>query len=116
MGHQSQLAACQHLGLCHGDRSFDLHLFQRQIAGSFVAQQGCDLANEVTELLGAGLFVAQQANLVLQQRMFNDHRGHKNTLLNLYRTFYRVLICALARPVGAQKDFFTEKLAVQASL
>ncbi|EDP22723.1 hypothetical protein FAEPRAM212_00503 [Faecalibacterium prausnitzii M21/2] len=48
--------------------------------------------------------------------MFNDHRGHKNTLLNLYRTFYRVLICGLARPVGAQRDFFTEKLAQQASL
>ena len=115
-GHQSQFAACQHLGLCHGDGGLDLHLFQRQIAGSLVAQQRCDLANEVTELLGAGLFVAQQADLVLQQRMFNDHRGHKNTLLNLYRTFYRVLICGLARPMGAQIAFFTEKLAVQASL
>ena len=58
-GHQSQLAACQHLGLCHGDGCFDLHLFQRQVTGRFVAQQGRDLANEVTELLGAGLFVAQ---------------------------------------------------------
>ena len=84
-GHQSQLAASQHLGLCHGDGCFDLHLFQRQVTGRFVAQQGRDLANEVTELLGAGLLVAQNAQLVLQQRMLNDHRGHKNTLLILNR-------------------------------
>ena len=84
-GHQSQLAASQHLGLCHGDGRLDLHLFQRQVTGRFVAQQGCDLANEVTELLGAGLLVAQNAQLVLQQRMLNDHRGHKNTLLILNR-------------------------------
>ena len=83
--HQRQLAACQHLGLCHGDGSLDLHLFQRQVTGRFVAQQGRDLANEVTELLGAGLLVAQNAQLVLQQRMLNDHRGHKNTLLILNR-------------------------------
>ena len=84
-GHQSQLAASQHLGLCHGDGCFDLHLFQRQVTGRFVAQQGRDLANEVTELLGTGLLVAQNAQLVLQQRMLNDHRGHKNTLLILNR-------------------------------
>ena len=39
----------------------------------------------VTELLGTGLLVAQNAQLVLQQRMLNDHRGHKNTLLILNR-------------------------------
>ena len=77
--HQSQLAACQHLGLCHGDGSLDLHLFQRQVTGSLIAQQSGDLTHEVTELLGAGLLVAQNAQFVLQQRMLNDHRGH-NTL------------------------------------
>ena len=75
-GHQSQLAASQNLGLCHGDGRLDLDLFQRQVTGGFVAQQGRDLANEVTELLGAGLLVAKQADLVLQQGMLNDHRGH----------------------------------------
>ena len=39
-------------------------------------QQSGDLAHEVTELLGAGLLVAQNAQFVLQQRMLNDHRGH----------------------------------------
>ena len=80
-GHQSQLAACQHLGLCHGDGGLDLHLFQRQITGSLVAQQGGDLAYQITELLGTGLLVAQNAQLVLQQGVLNDHGGHNNTLL-----------------------------------
>jgi len=80
-GHQSQLAACEDLGLCHRDGSLDLHLFQRQVTGSLVAQQGCDLAHEVTELLGAGLLVAQNAQFVLQQRMLNDHRGHNTRSL-----------------------------------
>ena len=59
---------------------------QRQVTGGFVAQQSRDLTNKVTELLGAGLFVAQDADLVLQQRMLNDHRGHKNTLLIFNRS------------------------------
>ena len=80
-GHQSQLAACQHLGLCHGDGGLDLDLLHGQVTGGLVAQQGCDLADQITELLGTGLLVAQNAQLVLQQGVLNDHGGHNNTLL-----------------------------------
>ena len=38
-GDQGQLAACQHLGLCHGDGGLDLDLLHGQVAGSLVAQQ-----------------------------------------------------------------------------
>ena len=79
-GHQSQLAASQHLGLCHGDGCFDLHLFQRQVTGRFVAQQGRDLANEVTELLGAGVAVTQQADFVLDQGMVNNFNNAHGTI------------------------------------
>ena len=95
-GHQSQLAACQHLGLCHGDGGLDLDLLHGQVTGGLVAQQGCDLADQITELLGTGLLVAQDAQLVLQQGMLNDHRGHKYTLLFMFIGFRlpSVLQCA----------------------
>ena len=73
-GHQGQLAAGQHIGVGHGDGSLDLHFFQGQVTGGFVAQQGCQLAHQLLEFLGAGGFVAQQADLVLHQGMVENHR------------------------------------------
>ena len=80
-GYQGQFAAGQDLGLGHGDGGLDLDLLQGQIPGGLVAQQGGDLAHQVTELLGTGLLVAQQADLVLQQGVLNDHGVHNYTLL-----------------------------------
>ena len=71
----------KHIFLIVSINNNETAIFQRQVTGSLIAQQSGDLAHEVTELLGAGLLVAQNAQFVLQQRMLNDHRGHNTRSL-----------------------------------
>ena len=47
------------------ETSLDLYFFQRQILGSFIADQHCDLADILSEILGTGLFSADDSDLLL---------------------------------------------------
>ena len=71
--HQCQLAASQNLGAGHGNGGFDLHFLGGQVTSGLVAQQHGDLVYQITEFLGAGGFVAQQADFVLDKGMVYDH-------------------------------------------
>ena len=62
--------ARQHAHLCLGDGGLDLHLFGGQTAGGLVAHQRGDLTDDFAEFLDAGILVAEDRQLVLQQRMF----------------------------------------------
>ena len=71
-GDQSQLTAGQDLGAGQSHGGLDLDFLGGQVAGSLIAEQHRDLAHEVTELLGAGVAVTQQADFVLDQGMVNN--------------------------------------------
>ena len=53
-------------------RRFDFNIGQRQVPGHLVTQQHPDLLEELTEGFGRDVLVADQRQLVLDQRMFDD--------------------------------------------
>ena len=55
------------------ERRLDLHGLELEVAGGLVALEQRELANEVAELLCAGLLVSQDRELVLHERVV-DHR------------------------------------------
>ena len=69
MGTRARLTAGQDLGAGQSHGGLDLDFLGGQVAGSLIAEQHRDLAHEVTELLGAGVAVTQQADFVLDQGM-----------------------------------------------
>ena len=71
-GNKRQLASGNHLGFGDGDGGLHLHLAQGEVAGGLIAQQLRDLLDQLPELLGAGVFVPQQGDLVLDQRMIGN--------------------------------------------
>ena len=70
--HDGQLLACDHLSLRAADRGFDFNRFERQIAGDFVSHQHGDFVQQLAKLLGAGLLIAHQGELMLNQRMIHN--------------------------------------------
>ena len=79
-GDQSQLTAGQDLGAGQSHGGLDLDFLGGQVAGSLIAEQHRDLAHEVTELLGAGVAVTQQADFVLDQGMVNNFNNAHGTI------------------------------------
>ena len=65
--------------LLHLHRSgpaLDLVVFQGQVVGRLVRQQGANLLGQLTEVLGADVGTAHQADLVADQRVTNFSDGH----------------------------------------
>src|SRR5207245_530684 len=79
--HQRQLLP-RDLASAHPlERSLDLHWLGRQVLGGLVRHQHGDLAHELLEVARAGLPIAEDRELVLDERMVEDgevgkRRGH----------------------------------------
>ena len=79
-GDNGQLFPGDGLESASGHGGLNLHFFQRQIAGGLVAHQRGDFRHHLTKILYAGVFVPEDGELVLQQRvvqnmyLFHSHR------------------------------------------
>ena len=80
---ERQFSAGNDFGLCQSNRSFDFNLFERQVAGSFIAHQHGYFADQFAEFLGTGVFVSQQGNLVLDEWVIKNHRSHNDRILSV---------------------------------
>ena len=75
-GNDGELLAGKLLKHGGGDGSLDLDVFHGQVAHGLVAVKKCELAHELAELVGAGVFVAQDRQLVLDERVIDKrHTG-----------------------------------------
>ena len=75
-GHDGELFAGKLLKRCGGDGGLDFDVFHGQVAHGLVAVKKCELAHELAELVGAGVFVAQDRQLVLDERVIDKrHTG-----------------------------------------
>ena len=70
--HDGQLLAGDVPAVCRGDRGLDIDLLKREVARSLEAHQHGDLGNQFPELLDAGVLVAQDRELVLDQRVVKN--------------------------------------------
>ena len=73
-GDEGDLAAGDHVELADTDGRFDLDLLHRHVAGGLIAHQHGDLVGQLAELLGTGVLVAQERDLVLDERMVHNKR------------------------------------------
>ena len=80
-GHEGQLAAADDFGFGDGHGSLNLHLFQGQVTGGFVAHQGRNFGDQLPKVLAAGVLVPQKGDFVLDQRMVQNNRFHRFVLL-----------------------------------
>ena len=85
--HERNLLAGNNLYARLSDRSLDGDLLERQIAGSLVAHQHCNLSSSLAELLNAGGLVAHQRQLVLDKRVVHFMYGCHNKNLLYPKTF-----------------------------
>ena len=85
-GHDGQLLAREHFHLGGGDGRLHLALLGGQIAGCLIAHKGCNFPDNFPEFLHAGILVAENGQLVLQQRVIQ----------NVYSTHKFILFLALA--------------------
>ena len=67
--YESQLSACDLLCGHLRQGSLDLYILQGKVAGRLIAHQHCDLGNQLAKLFGAGVFIAEDRQLMLDQRM-----------------------------------------------
>ena len=79
-GHNGDLAACDLVHLSGTAPALDDRLLQREVGRSLVSQQARDLAGELAELLGRDLGFTHQADLVLDQGVFDFDDGHGETV------------------------------------
>ncbi len=74
--YDSELLAGKLFERVGSDGGLDLDVFHRQVAHGLVAVKKREFAHELTELVGAGVFVAQDRQLVLDERMIDKrHTG-----------------------------------------
>ncbi len=71
--HQHDLLAVEQADGGRRHRRLRGHLVRRQLAGHLVGQQHADLGEQAAELRGAGVPLAHQAELVLDQRVADLH-------------------------------------------
>ena len=57
---------------CFADRGFNFNVCERQLSGCLVAHQHCNLADHLAELLGACVFLSDNTDFVLDQRVIHD--------------------------------------------
>ena len=75
---------------CFGDRCFDFYVFKREVAQDFVAHKKGNLIDQLTEIFGWGVLAAQNGQLMLDERMWNDLEfSHGETSLCLFSIFYQ---------------------------
>lgn len=78
-GNDGELFAGELLKRCGGDGGLDLDVFHGQVAHSLVAVKERKLAHELAELVGAGALVAQDRQLVLDERVID--KGHTGRIV-----------------------------------
>ena len=71
-GHEGHLAARDLLGVEGRDGRLDEHVRERQVAGGLVGLEQRELAHDIAELVGGGVLVAQDGQLVLHDGMIED--------------------------------------------
>ena len=75
-GHDGEFLAGELFERGGSDGGLDLDVFHRQVAHGLVAVKKREFAHELAELVGAGVFVAQNRQLVLDERMIDKrHTG-----------------------------------------
>ena len=75
-GHDGEFLAGKLFERGGSDGGLDLDVFHRQVAHGLVAVKKREFAHELTELVGAGVFVAQDRQLVLDERVIDKrHTG-----------------------------------------
>ena len=70
--HNGQLLPGQDLNLGHTDGSLHLSCLHGEIPGGLIAHEGGDFADQLPELLDAGVFTPQDGELVLDQRVIQN--------------------------------------------
>ena len=76
-GNDGELFAGKLLKRCGGDGGLDLDVFHRQVAHGLVAVKKREFAHELAELVGAGVFVAQDRQLVLDERVVDKRHTRR---------------------------------------
>ena len=71
-GHDGELASGHHLCLHLGNGCLDGDFLQRQIAEDLIAHQHGDFVEQLPEVLGAGLAVAHDGQLMGNQRVVDN--------------------------------------------
>ena len=71
-GHEGHLAARDLLGIERRDGRLDEHVRERQVAGGLVGLEQRELAHDIAELVGRGVLVAQDGQLVLHDGVIED--------------------------------------------
>lgn len=75
-GHDGEFLAGKLFERGGSDGGLDLDVFHRQVAHGLVAVKKREFAHELAELVGAGVFVAQDRQLVLDERVIDKrHTG-----------------------------------------
>ena len=75
-GHDGEFLAGELFERGGSDGGLDFDVFHRQVAHGLVAVKKREFAHELAELVGAGVFVAQDRQLVLDERMIDKrHTG-----------------------------------------
>ena len=75
-GNDGELLAGKLLKRGGGDGGLDFDVFHGQVAHGLVAVKERKLAHELAELVGAGVFIAQDRQLVLNERVIDKrHTG-----------------------------------------
>ena len=71
-GNNGQLFARDALELAGGDGGLDLHVLQGQVPGGLVALQRRHLRDDLPKFLHAGVFIPQDTQLMLEQRVVQN--------------------------------------------
>ena len=75
-GHDGEFLAGELFERGGSDGGLDFDVFHGQVAHGLVAVKKCELAHKLAELVGAGVFVAQDRQLVLDERVVDKrHTG-----------------------------------------
>ena len=75
-GHDGEFLAGELFERGSSDGGLDFDVFHGQVAHGLVAVKKCEFAHELAELVGAGVFVAQNRQLMLDERVIDKrHTG-----------------------------------------
>ena len=95
-GNDGKLLAGDAAALGDGHRRLHVDLFQRQVAGRLIAHQHGDFGDKLAEFLHAGLFIAQDGQLVLDQRVI-EYDNFAHVSVSFYSNVMGQRFCSAAR-------------------
>lgn len=86
MGTTATFLPARRLQLAGLERGLDLDVLQREVPHGLVALEDGELGHEPAELVGAGLLVTQDVELVLHKRVIDDREalGVKRDVLGVH--------------------------------